>query len=99
MVKLFVEGGGDGKALRTECRRAVAEFLMKAGLKGHLPRTVACGGRRQAYNDFCTAIANGEAAILLVDSEGPVPADAVLGEPDTWGPWLHLERRAGATTA
>ncbi len=95
MVKIFVEGGGDGKALRTECRQAIAEFLKKAGLAGHLPRTVASGSRRQAYDDFCTAIASGEPALLLVDSEGPVAAEHQSGEPSTWLPWAHLAQRVG----
>jgi len=31
-VKLFVEGGGDSKALRSECRAAFSSFLQKSGL-------------------------------------------------------------------
>jgi hypothetical protein len=61
-IKLFVEGGGDSKTLRTACREGFAEFLGKAGLKGSMPRIVACGGRGSAYNDFCTAVANGQPA-------------------------------------
>lgn len=95
MVKLFVEGGGDGKSLRTECRQAISEFLKKAGLAGCLARTVASGGRRQAYEDFCTAIASGEPALLLVDSEGPVAAEHQTGEAGAWQPWSHLAKRIG----
>ena len=94
-MKLFVEGGGDGKALRTECRQAIAEFLTKAGLAGRLPRTVASGSRMQAYDDFCTAIASGEPALLLVDSEGPVAAEYQAGEPVAWRPWAYLAQRPG----
>ena len=95
MVKLFVEGGGDGKTLRTECRQGISEFLKKAGLAGCLPRTVASGSRQQAYDDFRTAIRIGEAALLLVDSEGPVPAECQTGEPEAWRPWAHLAQQAG----
>lgn len=95
MVKLFVEGGGDGKALRTACRQAISEFLRKAGLDGCMPRTVACGSRQQAYDDFCTAIRSGEPALLLVDSEGPVAPEHQDGNPPDWRPWLHLSQRAG----
>ena len=95
MVKLFVEGGGDGKVLRTECRQAISEFLKKAGLAGCLPRMVASGSRGQAYDDFCTAVRSGEPALLLVDSEGPVPPECQSGEPQTWKPWVHLSQRAG----
>ena len=66
MVKLYVEGGGDSKVLQSECRRGFREFLEKAGLSGKMPSISACGGRRSAYEDYCTAIKNGEAAVLLV---------------------------------
>jgi hypothetical protein len=95
VVKLFVEGGGDGKALRTECRQAISEFLQKAGLVGCLPRTVASGSRRQAYDDFCTAILSGEPALLLIDSEGTVAAEHQEGDSADWQPWAHLAQRAG----
>ena len=88
-VRLYVEGGGDSKALRTECRRGFKAFLDKSGLKGRMPRIIACGGRRQAYDDFCTnhaAPAQGEISVLLVDSEGPVSAKS---------PWEHLRNREG----
>ncbi len=85
--KLFVEGGGNqNDALKTECRRAFTALLEKAGFKGHMPRVVACGGRRNAYEQFCTAIRGGEAAILLVDSEAPVAAE---------DPWQHVAQRPG----
>lgn len=95
MVKLYVEGGGDRKALRIECRRGFQEFLEKAGLKGKMPTIVACGGRRSAYEDFCTAIANGEAAMLLVDSEAPIATAHQTGKPDEWLPWQHLKACPG----
>jgi hypothetical protein len=85
-AKLFVEGGGDSKALRTECRRGFSELLRKAGLAGRLPRIVPSGSRRTAYGDFCTALDHDKAAcFLLVDSEGPVAAGA--------DPWTHLQLR------
>jgi len=85
-VKLYVEGGGDSRPLHDACRKGFRKFLEKAGLKGRMPRIVACGSRKNAYDDYCTAIKNGEAAILLVDSEGPV--SAALTEP-----WTHLKTR------
>jgi hypothetical protein len=92
MVKLFVEGGGDSKALRTECREAFNSWLRSAGLQ-KFPRIVASGGRGQAYSDFKTALANGEAAMLLVDSEDEVAAANQVGEPENWLPWSHLKAR------
>ena len=95
-VKLFVEGGGSSKNLHTECRRAFNSFLSKSGLEGHMPRIVPCGSRNEAYSDYCTAIKNGEEAILLVDSESPViiPQD-VTDDDRTWKPWHHLKNRRG----
>lgn len=95
MVKLYVEGGGDGKDLKSECRRGFREFLEKARLKGRMPAIVACGGWRSAYEDYCTAIASGEAAMLRVDSEAPIAAAHQTGKPDEWRPWQHLKARQG----
>lgn len=91
-MKLYVEGGGDTHLLRTACRKGFHEFLKKAGLAGCMPRVIACGGRKQAYDDFCTALCNGESAMLLVDSEGPVDAQ-FSKEPQK--PWQHLKNRPG----
>src|SRR5580658_3722390 len=86
-MRLYVEGGGDTKLLRTACREGFSIFLGRAGLRGHMPRIVACGGRRQADDDYCTALKQGaHAAMLLVDSEDPVATNA---------PWVHLSQRAG----
>lgn len=94
MVKLYVEGGGDTAALKTACREGLTTFVTKAGLKKR-PRIVACGSRRDAFDSFCTAIANGEEAFLLVDSEDCVSAQHQHGQPDTWQPWAHLKARQG----
>jgi len=99
MVKVYVEGGGDhNKALQSESRRGFSEFFRKAGLVGRMPRVVACGGRRNAYESFRSSQENpgrNEHPILLVDSEAPVadqPWDHVrLREGDGW------ERPAGAS--
>lgn len=95
-VKLFVEGGGSSKSLHSECRAAFRLFLEKTGLTGHMPRIVACGSRNDAYSDYHTAVNNGESAILLVDSEGPVIVPAgITSDPKTWKPWYHLKYRIG----
>lgn len=84
-LRLYVEGGGNSKVLRSRCRQGFSEFLQKAGLRGGMPRIVACGGRREAFDNFCTALRQNVNAALLVDSEGPVTADS---------PWRHLFDRA-----
>jgi hypothetical protein len=94
-MKIYVEGGGDTHFLRTECRRGFSEFLRKAGLEGHLPQIVACGGRAKAYDKFSTAVKNNETAMLLVDSEGPVAAPYQQGNPAGWKPWDYLKNRKG----
>ena len=86
-VRLYVEGGGDNKALRAKCRSGFRTFLEKAGLAGRMPRIVACGGRDNAYDSFKTGHASKVAkAMLLVDAEEAVTAD---------DPWQHLKSRDG----
>lgn len=86
-IKLYVEGGGESKSLKTACRKGFQSFLEKAGLTGRLPRVVAAGSRRNAYESFKTAHAHrDETVLLLVDAEGPVTSD---------GTWQHLQARDG----
>lgn len=87
-VTVYVEGGGDKRELKSKCRQGFSSFFGKAGLHGRLPKVVACGGRDQAYDRFCTAIAHqpDDFSVLLVDSEGPVVAAQ---------PWVHLRQRDG----
>jgi hypothetical protein len=85
-TKVLVEGGGDSKDLRIACRRGFSQLFAKAGLRGKMPRIVACGSRDAAYEDFCTASSQEDRyrPVLVVDSEGPVAS----GD----GPWEHLEK-------
>lgn len=90
-IRLYVEGGGDSKALRTACREGFRKFIEKAGMTDRMPRIVACGGRQNAYESFATAHAQvtGDGhPMLLVDAEGPVTAA---------NPWEHLGARDGWT--
>lgn len=54
-----------------------------------MPRIIASGSRRAAYEDFCTALnqADDVCAMLLVDSEAAVAKED--------GPWGHLRARPG----
>lgn len=94
MVKLYVEGGGDTAALKAACREGFTTFITTAGLLKR-PRIVACGSRLDAFESYCTAVENGEEAVLLVDSEVAVAAAHQQGHSDTWQPWLHLKNRPG----
>ena len=58
-IKLYVEGGGDSKALKTACRKGFRKFIEKAGLMGNMPKIVACGGRQKAYQSFRKALIAG----------------------------------------
>ncbi len=94
MVTLYVEGGGDSAALSSDCREGFRKFITKAGVQNR-PRIVACGSRQNAYDSYCTAIANRQEAMLLVDSEAPVTAAHQTGTPEHWQPWGHLKARQG----
>jgi hypothetical protein len=94
VVKLYVEGGGDSAALKTACRQGFTQFITNAGI-GQRPRVVACGSRRDAHDSYCTAIADGEDAVLLVDSEAPVANQYQQGRDAEWQPWQHLKQRPG----
>ena len=91
-IRLYVEGGGESKALRAECRRGFSEFLKKAGATGRTLKIIACGGRANAYDSFRIALSQSssgtDSPMLLVDAEGTVIAA---------GPWEHLHDREGWT--
>lgn len=85
-TKVYVEGGGSGKALRTQCRAGFSEFFARAGLEGRRPKVVACGSREDAFRDFriaCRNVRNADVPILLVDSEGAVATNT--------SSWAHLK--------
>ena len=89
-VKVYVEGGGDAKDLRTRCRRGFGSFFEKANLAGRMPQVIACGGRGAVFDKFRTALESRKAEefiVLLVDSEDPVAEDS--------GSWQHLAGRDG----
>jgi hypothetical protein len=87
IAKLYVEGGGNSKSLRTACRAGFRKFLERAGLTGRMPRIVVCGGRQDAYDSFVVAQSAGDGTPgLLVDAEGPIT---------TKRPWEHLQSKDG----
>lgn len=60
----------------------------KAGILNK-PTVVAAGSRKNAYDQFCTAVKNGYDAFLLVDAETLV----AIGPSDS--PWAHVNQRVG----
>lgn len=87
-IKIYIEGGGEGKDLDIRFREAWTKFFKAAGLSGRLPRPIRGKGRTNTYELFRTAIQHGnpeELPLLLVDSEGPVDANHSV--------WQHLKIR------
>jgi hypothetical protein len=83
VVNVYVEGGGESNAsLKKACRGGFRVFLRDSGLKGRMPKIIACGKRSEAYKRFCKAVEAGQTAFLLVDSEKFVPDGA--------SPWKFL---------
>jgi hypothetical protein len=88
-IRLYVEGGGDGKETKARMRQGVHAFLQKivdvARSKRVKWQIIACGPRTKAFSAFEMALATHPEAynILLVDAEGPVHTP----------PWQHLQNR------
>lgn len=88
-VTVYVEGGSPGK-VESKCRSGFHEFFKKAGLEGHMPKIVACGGRDKTLQKFRVALQQADPdhiPLLLVDSEGPVRSHMKS--------WQHLSSRDG----
>ncbi len=88
-IRIYVEGGGDQKRVKSKCRAGFRMFFEKVLPKGTMPRIIACGNRSSAYEDFCTALkvhsSRNTFCILLIDSEAPV--DKGMNN------WKYLENR------
>ena len=86
---LYIEGGGEGKDLRTRFRKGWRTFFDAAGVNDRT-KIVRGGGRQRTYDMFAVAVRdrrNDTLPLLLVDSEAPVR----LGH----SPWQHLLARDG----
>jgi len=86
-VTVYVEGGAtDNDLLKRECRKGFQKFAEAAGIRG--VSFISMGGRNQAHDAFCTALAVREREsiiLLLIDSEDPIKAGV--------DNWTHLESR------
>lgn len=85
-VTIYMEGGGSGPEGKAALRLGMDSFLGRLK-EAVLERSwqwnlVPCGGRGDAFNAFRQAAQEGEEgiALLLVDSEGPVPPDEPFRE-------------------
>lgn len=88
-VRVYVEGGGTYRGDQITLRESFTKLLGAVVGERPRPRPIACGGRRNAFDEFRTALRTHPDAlcILLVDSEGPVNPEG--------GPWSHVRRRQG----
>lgn len=87
---IHAEGGGEGQLYDTLFRQAWASFFRRAGLANRMPRVVRGQGREQTIANFLKALRQPDADVLpllLVDSEGPVPAGQ--------GAWEFLNAEPG----
>lgn len=73
-VALYVEGGGDSRALQGPLKRGFKKLFEKAVLNTNDLAVIPCGSRVQAYKDFKIAFEQNkyDFVMLLLDSEGPV---------------------------
>ena len=91
-IKIFVEGGGDGKDGKAAIRNGMDGFLEEVKEDARRKRIkwqlTACGGRDEAFKRFMNEIERSASdfVVLLVDSEGPVrkPPRRHLKERDHW---------------
>ena len=86
-VRIYIEGGGEGKELDEVFRRAWKRFFEAAGVR-RKPRVIRGGGRQHTFDAFRNRAPGDtveETSLLLVDSEGAVRSDV----------WEHLHIRDG----
>ncbi|HEY9863539.1 MAG TPA: DUF4276 family protein [Candidatus Obscuribacterales bacterium] len=68
-IRIYVEGGGDGKETKATFRQGMSQFLHR--LTGRRVTCVVCGSRNAAHENFTHGLESHPNAInlLLVDSE------------------------------
>jgi hypothetical protein len=74
-VAIYIEGGGDSRALQEPLKRGFRKLFGKAILNNNDLAIITSGGRGQTYKDFKTAFEQDkhDFVVLLLDSEGAVP--------------------------
>lgn len=91
-IRIYMEGGGDGKNTKHLIRTGFGKFLEELRNEARSRkigwRIIACGSRNAAFADFQAArrIHPESFNLLLVDAEGPVSAVSC---------WQHLRERDG----
>lgn len=89
-VRIYIEGGGDGKDSKARLREGFSTFLKEICAVARSKKIgwsiILCGSRNNAFRDFKNALEDRPDAfnILLVDAEAPYKATS---------PWQHLKNR------
>jgi Domain of unknown function (DUF4276) len=88
-IRIYVEGGGDGKNTKAIFRLGMSQFLKNLTGTDKKITCVVCGKRNDAYRDFKNALKSHPDAInlLLVDSEDFVTVSSAkqhLINRDSW---------------
>lgn len=80
-IRIYIEGGGDGRDTKALIRKGFSQFLKQFKLN-----ITICGSRNNAFRDFRIALKSYPNAfnILLVDAEAPVTRNSS---------WEHLKLR------
>ena len=92
-IRIYVEGGGDGKETRAKVRQGLSEFLKDIVALAREKRInwniIACGSRNSTFDNFQTALRTHpeDFNVLLVDADGPVNTNT--------NPRQHLQNRDG----
>jgi hypothetical protein len=86
-IRIYVEGGGEGRSGKDTLQRGISQFLSSIREKARERRVhfrvIACGSRNSVFDDFRIALSTHPDAIniMLVDAEGPLQHQ---------NPWEHL---------
>jgi Domain of unknown function (DUF4276) len=89
-VRIYIEGGGDGKNTKASIRQGFSQFfksLVDIAKSQKIKWNITiCGSRTNAFRDFQNALKSHPEAfnVLLVDAEAPVTIQS---------PWGHLKIR------
>lgn len=82
-IRVYVEGGGDGKDTRSLVKRGFRAFLKDIVERGRAKKVrfeiIACGSIQSTVDDFNIALRTHPDAfnVLLVDSDGPVQSGSL----------------------
>jgi len=89
-IRIYIEGGGDGKNTKALIRQGFSQLLKPLVELAKSQRIkwdiIICGSRNNAFRDFKNALKSHPEAfnVLLVDAEAPVTINS---------PWAHLKFR------